>query len=219
MHERRRNTAAWFVHREATLRGARTLAEAVPSFAPSRQRLTFSFWTMPKHKAGMSGSRQPEVRAAGVANFGAKQVQSAQLHEGGQVRKPLVRHVAAVQVQMRQPAQRGDRLQARVADACGCGEVASLGVRRCQAGCRRAELSETVAQRRAGTAVADAGDSRGQSKGTASSCLVCKAMYRQWQDNTSCFVTARVSSGALLRCPSRQRGAHRCRTGPGRRGM
>jgi hypothetical protein len=34
------------------------------------------------------------------------------------VRQPRVRHVAAVQVQVREARQRGDRLQPRVADAC-----------------------------------------------------------------------------------------------------
>ncbi len=94
------------------------------------------------------------------------------------MRKPLVRHVSAIQVQMRQPAQRGDRLQARVADACGCGRwrhSVSAGVRRVAGGLNSVQPLQSGG---AGAAVADAGDSRGQNKRYSLKLPVCKAMYR-----------------------------------------
>lgn len=110
------------------------------------------------------------------------------------MRKPLVRHVSAIQVQMRQPAQRGDRLQARVADACGCGRwrhSVSAGVRRVAGGLNSVQPLQSGG---AGAAVAAQG---AKIKGTASSCLYA----RQCTGNGKTTRAALLQHASLLvRC-------------------
>ena len=67
------------------------LAQSCRPLAPNVRHIHF-------HGAG--GCR-PEVRAAGVGDARAEQVQRTQLDQGGEVREARVCHVAAVQVEVR----------------------------------------------------------------------------------------------------------------------